>query len=643
MKYLLLGISLCSLWFCDSIRAEEQVKEIVVTATRSDKEQMKVPENIQVITESDIAKSGSQTVSDVLRTGTNLVVRDVTGSGKTVEVDIRGFGAVAPTNVLVLVDGRRVTQVDLSGTDWSQIPLDSVSRIEVISGAGSVLYGDNATAGVVNIITKQGFGPVRGELKSLAGSYGMNSFLGQVHGGNENFSFSASQRSLQTNGYRKNSFLNTEDGNARFGMKFSDKLNIDFSLGSHNDTYGLPGYLTKNEIKTLGRRHTNSPDDWAETQDIYQKIQVKNKFDIGTIVTDLTIRNRKSQLEWISWAWSDIQHVESVHFTPRYIMELPLANIPFKFTGGVDILNDRGYQESADFLAKKQELGLYGLGEFTFNKALNLSLGYRHDLVKYHFNAPVEDIKKRDKNGVGQIGLSYLYNPQGSVYCNYAQNFRNPVVDEYFDTWAGLNTKLKPQSGNQAEVGIKQGINKQVYGTLSLFRIDIDDEIFYNKPIPPFGINENYDGQTRRQGIETSLSYKPVDIIKTTINYTYTNAMFRGGMYSGNQVPGVPHNKASAILNVEFIKSLNFNLQTNYVGRQYMISDLNNTAPKLPYYSTVDTKIMYEKNNISAFIGMNNILNKKYMDYGVVDATATLQVFYPAPERNYGVGLSINF
>jgi len=84
------------------------------------------------------------------------MVNDWTGTGKTVTLDMRGFGEGGPLNTLVLVDGRRVTQVDLAGTDWSQIPIEDVVKIEIVRGSGSILYGDNATAGTINIITKKG-------------------------------------------------------------------------------------------------------------------------------------------------------------------------------------------------------------------------------------------------------------------------------------------------------------------------------------------------------------------------------------------------------------------------------------------------------------------------------------------------------
>ena len=150
--------------FAEAEEEEEvavELKEVVVTATRDWEEERKVPYNVSVITEADIRRSNAQNVADVLRTVAGVFVSDWTANRKSVTVDIRGFGEAGPSNSLVLVDGRRVNQIDLSGTDWTQIPLDQVERIEVIRGGGNVLYGDNAVGGVVNIITKKGEGKDR--------------------------------------------------------------------------------------------------------------------------------------------------------------------------------------------------------------------------------------------------------------------------------------------------------------------------------------------------------------------------------------------------------------------------------------------------------------------------------------------------
>ncbi|MEE8540929.1 MAG: TonB-dependent receptor plug domain-containing protein, partial [Desulfobacterales bacterium] len=133
------------------------MQEVIVTATRYEEKVSFIPTNVSVITDTDIANSTARDIPDILRTQAGIHVSDIAGNRRTYRVDLRGFGETAHLNTLVLVDGRRINQADLSGTDWALIPLDRVKRIEILwGGRGSVLYGDNASGGVINIITKEG-------------------------------------------------------------------------------------------------------------------------------------------------------------------------------------------------------------------------------------------------------------------------------------------------------------------------------------------------------------------------------------------------------------------------------------------------------------------------------------------------------
>jgi iron complex outermembrane receptor protein len=137
-------------------RARFELEEIVVTATREEDEIRKTPKNVTVITSEDIEQASSNNIVDLLARESNVNLRSFFGHDKGAGVDIRGMGDTYVSNVVVVVDGFRLNSPDLSGPDFSSIPLDQIERIEIVRGAGSVLYGDGAVGGVVNIITKKG-------------------------------------------------------------------------------------------------------------------------------------------------------------------------------------------------------------------------------------------------------------------------------------------------------------------------------------------------------------------------------------------------------------------------------------------------------------------------------------------------------
>ena len=151
---------ICTLLMIGDVYAETaRLDEIVVTATRDTQEIRKIPANISVITAEEIEEINATTIVDVLDNLPGVHFTTISGNEAQAGIDMRGFGGLGENafgKVLVMIDGRRLNRPDMVPMNLLQIPLSSVERIEVVRGANSVLYGDNAVAGVINIITKKG-------------------------------------------------------------------------------------------------------------------------------------------------------------------------------------------------------------------------------------------------------------------------------------------------------------------------------------------------------------------------------------------------------------------------------------------------------------------------------------------------------
>ncbi len=218
-------------------------EEVTVTASRYQEKTAGVVANVSVITEEDIANSTATDIPGLLRSQVNIQVTDIAGNQRFYNVDLRGFGETAPANTLVLVDGRRVNQPSLNGVDWMQIPLERVKRIEIVRGGrGSVLYGDNAGAGVINIITGEE-GPPSAEVELSGGSYKTFRSSAQFGGSGPTLHYAASGGYFRGDGYRSNSQSEGGDFGGSLGLRLGDRGNLEFSGGLHTDKTGQPGAI----------------------------------------------------------------------------------------------------------------------------------------------------------------------------------------------------------------------------------------------------------------------------------------------------------------------------------------------------------------------------------------------------------------
>ena len=137
---------------------------VIVTATRFADSKRNLPVGVTVITADDLKQSATSNLPEILAQYGLLHIRDNSGSPNQ-QVDLRGFGITGDQNTLILVDGLRISENELVSAQLSAVPLDSIERIEIVRGSGAVLYGANATAGTINIITRR---PKAGETRGRA-------------------------------------------------------------------------------------------------------------------------------------------------------------------------------------------------------------------------------------------------------------------------------------------------------------------------------------------------------------------------------------------------------------------------------------------------------------------------------------------
>ncbi len=296
----------------------------------------------------------------------------------------------------------------------------------------------------------------------------------------------------------------------------------------------------------------------------------------------------------------------------------------------------------------KENYGFYIHNELMILKDLGLSAGYRYDRVEYESDSPSSStLRKTFDEDLFTAGINYRLSPRSNIYAAFSRSFRYPVLDETFDYRFNEVYGLSPQTSDDFEIGIRQFITDTLRISISLFKIDTEDEIFWN---PDLWRNMNMDGDTEREGVEISLknSFKWGT---ASIAYTYTKAEIDGGMYDNNDIPHVPEHQASATAVIDLWKPFTLSINSTYIGRRPFISDFNNTLKDQEDYVVVNAKLQYKWKKLTAFLDINNLFDKEYDEYGVRASVydengwpaGFERGYYPSPGTNFMAGVTLDF
>lgn len=640
---------------------------IVVSNARINQKDYKLASNVTVITQKQIAASNAQSIPDLLREAQGVTVYD-NSTNKTAIIDMRGFGDSASRNVLILINDRKVNSIDVSGPDLEQIPMGAVERIEIIRGAGSVLYGDNAVGGVINIITKKGEGELHGKVGGVIGSYRSRGAHLELAGEKEKLSYFLYSKYMDGRGYRRNSDELAKDFNTHLGYQIFDRYSADVEVGWHEDDSGLPGGLSDSEIQTLGRRGTAFPDDTSSTTDRYVKVgldgkPVINNTELGELAIDFLYRNKDTFDSFNRFGpFHTNRRIDTYGITGKYVFSRPVFDREIDFVTGIDYYDHTndilGSGDNVDKITiSKEEFGVYEYAQIETLDNLFVSTGTRYNRSTYEFNQHnvVVNAQETPDKWVNMGGLKYEYGKGSNLHFNWQQTFRFLATDEWYSTanfpgfgiTPGLNLDLKQQSGVQYEVGLRHNWNNRFLWDITPYLMVNDNEIFFDPAA--FG-NSNYD-KTRRVGLEFGqkidllkfIDLPLLDRLDLVTNYTYQNAKFDKGANNGKFIPMVPQHEVSQSLVVRIFQNYDFSLTGRYVGSRFAINDVRNETSPVKPYAVLDAKIAYKREYFEIFVGVNNILDRQYSNYVSKSTTSSNKLYYPSPERNFSMGVDVKF
>ena len=665
--------------------ATDSLDEVVVTATRFNDKSADKPINMTVITREDIQRSSARTLPELLSEQAGILTRDFFGNNAaSATVDMRGFGAAAGQNTLILLDGRRITDPDLSGVQWAAIPFASISRIEIMRGSGAVLYGDGASSGVINIITrlpsKQGG---NWALNARVGSYGTREV--QASGGNFTGAAGAdvTVSKFSSDGYRANN--RNDQTNAQANLRWlTEAGELLFKLGADRQTIRLPGARTVQPATGVDQvssdpRGATTPLDYASRDGNQLALEWQQNLAGADVNIGVARRskNQKSYFDQNGYPTYRDGELTVNSFTPR-------VRIPHEMGGdsslvvGVDVHRWDYVQRisnAAVYIGQpinrvdmSQHNDAWYLQNTThLSSATTLLAGFRNERISmngtdvYDGAAPGASFGSAAPAGsfassknAYEIGLRHQLVSGVALNGKIGRSFRFANVDEIYESGPAYTNQfqfLNPQTVMGQEVWVDRRETEGGWRA-AVFNNNVYDEIH----LDPFstGVGNTNLPPSRRRGMELEGKWQVLS--QTTLNaaYTYTDARFISGVWAGSaftqtnvniagkRVPLVPAQKANIGASWAVSEQTRLNAAWSYVGSQFMENDEANTlGMKIPAYSLTDIKLVQQQGALQLSFAVNNLFDRKYFNYAVSSQfTQGKYNAYTLPGRTFYLGLS---
>lgn len=608
------------------------VAELVVTATRTAQPIEKVGASVTVLTQGAIEASQAISVVELLAQTPGVSFTRNGGPGTSTSLNIRG---AETQHTVVLIDGVKLNDPSSTqgGFNSGNLLVGDISRIEVLRGAQSTLWGSQAIGGVVNIVTADPTAPFTTSVDVEGGARQTGYLRVGVGGASDKVVWRVAGGFYSTDGFSAYKTGKEADGYTNRGLSgrlrytFSDAVSAEvrsvYSKGK-NDFDGFAGdsseygrteelvvYTGLNFALLDGRWNNRVGYAYTDTD----RENINPLRPVQPLTFDAAGKNRRWEYQGVfafTETFSATFGAESENARMRTRSPIS-ATLPAFKTGKVGVDS------------------IYGQLQAELVKGLTLTAGVRY-----------EDHDTYGSHTLGQVAAAYALNEGNTVFrASFGQGFRAPGLYELYSEYGNLN--LAPEDFDSWETGVEQRFfGGKARASATWFHREADNEIrFFSctggaDPLcAPGGVSRfgyyNNVQKTKAQGLELVGELKPVASLTITGNYTYTDAQSESGASKGKQLTRRPKNMANLSIGYRWPVGLTTTVAARYVGKTFN-NDLNTQVVK--GYTLVDLRAAYAINKTYEVFGrVENAFDKDYQTI----------LNYGAPGRGAFLGLRARF
>ena len=596
--------------------------QVVVTATRSPKRKAEIGKVVRVITSEQLERSQGRNLPEVLNNVAGITYSGANNafSNNATSLFLRGASA---GNTLILIDGIPVNDAQSISNEYDlkSIAIDQIERVEILKGGNSTLYGSDAVAGVINVITKK---PSKEALNAnillSAGSYQANKQAIGLNGtlGNTGLAFNYSHT-----GSKEFSSATDASGSGNFDKDGFDQHAVNLNVKERvTDRFSVNGNIQlSNNIGMSDRGSFVDDIDYTYNRThFFGGLTGKYAFDQGSLALNLSSNTVASK--FVNNPGDSPTSLKADNKGRIWQADLffnkPVASF-IELNSGINYRKANSDQYSAynnftpSIIPSSESTELSSVFTSVFLKNLggfHLELGGR---LNHHSGY--------GNNFTYTVNPSYLIAEHYKLFLNASSAFKAPTIYQLFSSYG--NPDLKPEITQTYDAGFDFDFipGKLNFNATIFQRLTKDDVIFfYTEPISPYKSYYKNGSKQNDKGVELELGVSPIN--KLNINAWYSYIEGEATDENGKIIESFlrrPHNSVGGSAAYGVNKALSFNLIYKYTGDRsdvFYDSNFDRQVIDLKSYSVLDLYMeVRPRKNIMIFGDFKNLLDQDYVEW----------------------------